>query len=51
MLYFVKDNVIHHFPVSSRCSARRDGEQLRDTLPDGVARCVYCMRLWPADND
>lgn len=50
MLYFVKENTIHRFPVSSRCSAKREKEPLRDTIPHGVEECVYCMRQWPGEE-
>lgn len=40
MLFFVKGNTIHTFPVSNRC-----GEQLRGTIPHDVVECPYCMRL------
>lgn len=50
MLYFVKDNRIHLFPVPLRCGAKRDREPLRDTIPHDVEECDYCMRRWPDDN-
>jgi hypothetical protein len=49
MLYFVKEGQIHKFPVSKRCGAHYDNEQLRDTIPHGVVECVYCMNTWPGD--
>lgn len=51
MLYFVKDNKIHRFPVPKRCSAKRSSEPLRDTIPRNVEECEYCMRLWPEETD
>ena len=51
MLYFVKDNTIHTFPVSKRCAAVREKEQLRDTIPHGSKECPYCMRSWPGDKE
>lgn len=49
MLYFVKekDNSIHQYPVPKRCGVAYEHEQLRDTVPHGVAECPYCMREWP----
>ena len=50
MLYFVKENTIHTFPVSKRCSAKREKEPLRDTIPHQVDECPHCMRLWPGEE-
>jgi len=50
MLYFVKDNVIHKFPVPQRCGVKRDKELLRDTIPYAVEKCVYCLNRWPGDD-
>lgn len=50
MMYFIKENVIHTFPVSKRCNVRREKEQLRDTIPYGVEECVFCMHRWPEDE-
>ena len=47
MLYFVKKDTIHQYPVPKLCSAVYDQEQLRDTIPRGVVECPYCMREWP----
>ena len=35
MLYFVKDNKLHRYPVPKRCLMKRENEQLRDTIPKG----------------
>lgn len=51
MMYFVKDNTIHRFPVPQRCRVQREKEQLRDTIPHGVEKCIYCLRRWPGDED
>jgi hypothetical protein len=51
MLYFVKENTIHKFPVPKRCTAVREKEQLRDTIPHGIEECPYCMRIWPGDKE
>ncbi len=51
MLYFVKDNTLHRFPVPERCGAQHDKEPLRDTIPHGVVECIYCMRRWPGDDE
>lgn len=51
MLYFVKENTIHTFPVSKRCSAVKEKEQLRDTIPHGAEECPYCMHRWPDDKE
>lgn len=50
MLYFIKDNVIHEYPVAPECSAQYRQEQLRDTIPRDVKECPYCMREWPASK-
>jgi hypothetical protein len=50
MLYFVKDNKIHRYPVPSRCGVKHDKETLRDTVPRSVEECLYCMRWWPDDT-
>ena len=50
MLYFVKDNVLHRFPAPKRCGVERDNEKLRDTVPYGVEKCVYCLKRWPNDE-
>ncbi|GFO56195.1 hypothetical protein GMSM_32020 [Geomonas sp. Red276] len=47
MLYFIKNHVIHQYPVANGCSARYDEEQLRDTIPHNVKECPYCLRTWP----
>lgn len=48
MLYFIKENTIHQYPVGKRCTALYGREQLRDTIPHGVVECPYCMRSWPS---
>jgi hypothetical protein len=48
MLYFIKENTIHQYPVGKRCTALYEREQLRDTIPHGVVECPYCMRSWPS---
>lgn len=50
MLYFVKDGTIHTFPPSANCTASREKEQLRDTIPSDVKECPYCMHRWPKDE-
>lgn len=50
MLYFVKDNTLHRFPVPKRCRVQRDKEPLRDTIPHGVEECAYCMLRWSEDD-
>ena len=50
MLYFVKDNKIHRFPVPKRCGAKHGDESLRDTLPHGAEECVYCLNRWPDEE-
>lgn len=49
MLYFVKGDMLHKFPVPKRCGVKYEKEQLRDTIPHGVVECVFCMNLWPGD--
>jgi hypothetical protein len=51
MLYFVKDNTIHRFPVPHRCGTVRENELLRDTILYGVKECPYCLRRWPQDGE
>jgi hypothetical protein len=51
MLYFVKENTIHRFPVPKRCGVIRGKEVLRDTILYGVEECPYCLRLWPNDEE
>jgi hypothetical protein len=50
MLYFVKQNTIHQYPVAKRCNAVYQNEILRDTIPHGVIECPYCMRAWPKEK-
>jgi hypothetical protein len=50
MLYFVKNNMLHRFPVSKRCDCIYNNEPLRDTIPNDVEQCVYCMNYWPDDE-
>ena len=50
MLYFVKDNTLHRFPVPIRCGVKYDHEPLRDTIPHDVEECIDCMRRWPKDD-
>jgi len=51
MLYFVKDRVLHKFPVPQRCGVQRASEKLRDTVPNAIEKCAYCLKNWPGDND
>ena len=51
MLYFIKENRIHKYPVPPRCAAKYEQEQLRDTIPHAAEECLYCMRRWPGDDD
>jgi len=50
MLYFVKENTIHRFPVPERCGVVRENEVLRDTIIHGVNECLYCLHRWPEDE-
>lgn len=50
MLYFIKQNTIHTYPVKNGCTAVYELEQLRDTIPRDVQQCPYCMKLWPGRN-
>ena len=50
MLYFIKDNKLHRYPTPSRCSAKYENEQLRDTIPHTAEECAYCLRLWPGED-
>ena len=47
MLYFIKENTIHTYPVAKKCTAVYENEQLRDTIPYAVEECRQCMRVWP----
>jgi hypothetical protein len=51
MLYFVKDNKIHSYPVPKRCTATYDREQLRDTITHDAEACVYCLGTWPGEEE
>jgi hypothetical protein len=51
MLYFVRRNQLHRFPVPKRCGIRHEQEPLRDNIPDDVEQCVYCMHVWPGEKD
>jgi len=51
MLYFIKDNTVHQYPVAKGCTAVYQQEQLRDTVIHGVEECPYCMREWPAKRE
>lgn len=51
MLYFIKQNTIHAYPVKEGCRASYEKEQLRDTVPHGVKECPYCMKIWPARKE
>lgn len=46
MLYFVKDNILHRFPVPLRCGVQFERETIKqkDTIPQGVEECIHCMR-------
>jgi hypothetical protein len=50
MLYFVKENKLHRYPVVKRCTAVYGKEQLRDTIPTDVEKCIYCLGSWPGDE-
>ena len=50
MLYFIKDNTLHRFPAPKRCGVKRDSEKLRDTVPNEVEKCVYCLKRWLGDE-
>ncbi len=50
MLYFVKENKLHQYPVPKRCKEVYTKEQLRDTIPHGVEECPYCTRNWPEEQ-
>jgi hypothetical protein len=51
MLFFVKDNRLHRFPVPKRCGVRHENETLRDTVPHTVEECIFCMHRWPGDDE
>ena len=51
MLFFVKDNILHRFPVPKRCGVKRNKETIKQKgfIPHGVEDCVYCMRRRPEE--
>jgi hypothetical protein len=51
MLYFVKENHLHRFPVPERCGTHYDHETLRDTITHDVEECPYCLHRWPGDEE
>lgn len=51
MLYFVRENRLHRFPIPKRCGTHRDKELLRDTIPHSMDQCIYCMNRWPEDDE
>lgn len=51
MLYFVKKNHLHRFPVPERCGTTYDHETLRDTIPRDVEECPYCLHRWPGEKE
>lgn len=51
MIYFIKQNTVHTYPVAKRCSAVYQQEQLRDVILRGIDECPYCMRVWPDKQD
>ncbi len=50
MLYFLKNNNLHRFPLPERCREKNEKEPLRDTIPYGVEECPYCLRRWPGED-
>jgi len=50
MLYFIKDNRLHKFPVPKRCQVIREKQILRDTIPHDVDLCSDCMGYWPNEK-
>jgi hypothetical protein len=51
MLYFLKGNRLHRFPLPKRCGAKYENESLRDTIPHSVEECPYCLRRWPGEDE
>ncbi|HXE97361.1 MAG TPA: hypothetical protein VN642_13205 [Dongiaceae bacterium] len=51
MLYFLKENMLHRFPLPKRCGTEYERETLRDTIPYGVEKCPYCLHRWPGEDD
>jgi len=51
MLYFVKENKLHRFPLPRRCGEKYEKEALRDTIPHGVEECPYCLHRWPGEDE
>lgn len=51
MLYFIKDGTIHLYPPAKRCEEVYGNQQLRDTIPDDVEECPYCLGIWPGEKD
>jgi hypothetical protein len=50
MLYFVKENKLHRYPLPQRCGEKYEKEALRDTIPHGVEECPYCLHRWPGED-
>lgn len=51
MLYFVKENKLHRYPVPLHCNVKLYGnEVIRDTIPHGIEQCEYCLKWWPGDK-
>lgn len=51
MLYFLKGNKLHRYPPPKRCGEKYENETLRDTIPHGIEKCVYCLHRWPDEED
>ena len=50
MLYFVKENKLHRYPVPLHCNVKYGNEVIRDTITHGVEQCEYCLKWWPEDK-
>jgi hypothetical protein len=51
MLYFVKENKLHRFPLPKRCRETYENETLRDTIPYSVEQCSCCLRRWLGEDE
>lgn len=50
MLYFIKGDTVHQYPVARGCGAVYQDEPLRDTILHGVKECPYCLGEWPSNR-
>jgi hypothetical protein len=44
MQYFVKNDMVHTYPVPSSCEIKYTGEKLYPTKPKGYEKCKGCNK-------